>query len=245
MAKISPIYNKLLGIYQKSIINKLIKNLTFEKIIKVLFIGFATVVFITLSINKYINSFSREYVYSSIDKVPQAQTAVILGALVYSDGSLSDILADRAETAIDLYEAKKVEKILISGDHGRKEYDEVNSIKTYLVEQGIPPEDIFMDHAGFDTYDSMYRAKEIFEVDSIIIVTQKFHLPRSIYIARNLDLDAVGIESDKHVYMNAKRIEFREKLAKVKAFFDILVDSSPKYGGPKIPITGDSKLSWD
>lgn len=183
--------------------------------------------------------------YSKIENVPQKQTAILLGALVYQNGGLSDITKDRALTAVDLYNNKKVEKILVSGDHGRKKYDEVNTIKDFLLEQGIPAEDIFMDHAGFDTYDSIYRARNIFEVESATIVTQKFHLPRSLYIADKLRLEAVGIQADRHKYRSMARIWIRERLATFKAVLNIWLHSQPKFLGDKIPITGNSQVSWD
>jgi len=134
---------------------------------------------------------------------------------------------------------------LISGDHGTSEYDEVNTIKDYLIEHGIDGADIFTDHAGFDTYDSIYRAKDIFEVESMIIVTQEFHLPRAIYIANALNIENIGAVADKRDYRDKERNQMRESIARVKAFLNINLKAKPKFLGGKIPITGESSNSWD
>ncbi len=173
------------------------------------------------------------------------QTGIILGAKVYPDGGLSDMTKDRSDTAIELYQQKKVSKLLVSGDHGRKNYDEVNSIKNYLLKNGIPEKDIFLDHAGFDTYDSLYRARGIFQVDSVVIITQNFHLPRSLFLAQKLGLNAIGVRADRHQYYGIELSELREKIAVIKAWSDILFHAKPKFLGEKIPITGDNKKSWD
>ena len=144
---------------------------------------------------------------------------------------------DRAEPAIELYQRKKVQKILISGDHGTNNYDEVNTIKDFLLKQGIPGEDIFLDHAGFDTYDSLYRAKEIFQVSSVIVVTQRFHITRAVYIGQSLGVETTGIAADKQDYGHVECVEFREKIARVKAFLDVVFHSKPKFLGEAIPAS--------
>jgi len=195
--------------------------------------------------NSHINEQSADYIFSDINKVPQAQTALILGARVFPDERMSSMLEDRSLTAFELYYKGKVKKILISGDHGEKGYDEVNTVKNWLLKKGVLAEDIFLDHAGFDTYDSLFRAKHIFQVESLIIITQNFHLPRAVYLGRNLDINAYGFVADKHFYRNIEYNEFREKIANIKGFFEIQFGSKPKYLGEPIPITGDSQKSWD
>lgn len=195
--------------------------------------------------NVHVDSISRTYIYNDIDDLPHKQTGIVLGAFVHQGGGLSEMYKDRVNTAIELYNKKKIEKILISGDHGNKSYDEVNSAKDYLLEAQIPARDIFLDHAGFDTYDSLYRARDIFRVDSLIIITQEFHLPRAVYIAGSLGHDVVGIKADRHTYPMIWYSEIRETFSKIKAFGDITFNSSPRYLGEEIPITGDSKRSWD
>jgi SanA protein len=217
-----------------------------KKIIKLILIILILGTISLFSIDAYVKNTGKKYLYQNITKyLPNKQTALILGAKVYENGQMSDMLLDRVQTAIELHQQGKVEKILVSGDHGRENYDEVNAVKKYLLEQNIFAEDIFLDHAGFDTYDSIYRAKEVFQVDSLIIVTQKFHLPRALYIAQGLNIDAVGVAADKHIYISAKKSELREIPARFKAYLNIILKAQPKFLGETIPITGDSLLSWD
>lgn len=175
----------------------------------------------------------------------QRQVALVLGAAVYSDNVVSSVFADRLDTAIELYQAGIVRKILISGDHGLPAYDEVNTAKNYLTERNIMAEDIFLDHAGFNTYNSMYRANMVFKVNSMLIVTQDFHLDRALYIARNLGLDAWGCRADKRYYANIKEMENREILAKIKAWFDINLKISPKFLGASFDLEADGRQTWD
>ncbi len=202
----------------------------------------------TLVINKRVEVLSNKFIYQSSSAIPAKQAALILGARVWENGQLSAMLADRVLTGAELYKAGKVKKILISGDHGRVSYDEVNSMRNYLLEKGVPKRDIFMDHAGFDTYDSLYRARDVFHVKNIIIVTQKFHLPRAIYIAKKLGIDAVGLEADRRQYVYGATIKasIREILARVKAFNEIeILRSKPKYLGKVIPVEGDGRQTED
>lgn len=224
--------------------NKPKKSLAKKIFLKFVFLGIVFLI-VFFSINSYIFLSSRNNIYNNIKEVPSAQTALVLGARVLSDGRLSDILKDRLDTAIELYQSGKVEKLLLSGDHGGKYYDEVNPMKDYVLSKGIPATDIFLDHAGFDTYDSIYRAKNIFTAESLIIVTQEFHLPRAIFIAEKLNINAYGVKADKQTYVAIKKFMLRERFAQVKAFLDIILKSEPEYLGEKIPITGDSQKSWD
>ncbi len=196
-------------------------------------------------INLYILKSTGGQIFYSQDNLSKKQVALLLGARVYSNGNLSHVMQDRAETAIEIYKLGKVSKILISGDHGTSEYDEVNTIKDYLLERGVKGEDIFTDHAGFDTYDSVYRARDIFKVSSMIIVTQKFHLPRAVYIADSLGIDSAGIVADKRDYRDKERNQIRESVARVKAFLNVSFRAKPKFLGEVISIEGDSRESWD
>ena len=198
-----------------------------------------------VALNIYIGNYSKKFIYSDIKKIPFAYTALVPGSLVYGDSSLSLIVKDRVDKAIELYKAGKVKRILVSGDHGTKKYDEVNCMKKYLKEQGVPEEDIFTDHAGFDTYSSIIRAIKVFKATDIIVVTQKYHLNRALYIAHQKGLNAKGIIADKREYSGIRSFKIREYLANVKAFFYVLFNISPHFLGPEIPITGDSKLSYD
>lgn len=185
-----------------------------------------------------INWYAAPYLVN-IETAPEADAVLVLGAKVYADGTPSPTLQDRLDAGYQLYLTGKVKKILVSGDHGQADYNEVEVMKNYLLAKGVPREDIFMDHAGFDTYDSMYRARDVFEVESVIISTQQFHINRSVYIARRLGLDAYGLPSPDReqgrIYNN-----LRESLAKIKAFFDIeIFHREPRVLGDVIPISGD------
>ncbi|MDD5639621.1 MAG: ElyC/SanA/YdcF family protein [Candidatus Pacebacteria bacterium] len=207
------------------------------------------IIFIILSaiilINYTIIQESKDLIYKEISQIPNAQTALILGASVKPNKEMSDVFRDRVDSAIELYSTGKISKIIVSGDHGKKYYDEVNTAKKYLLEKGIPPENIFLDHAGFDTYDSLYRAKYIFNAKSIIIVTQNFHLPRAIFIAKKLGHNVYGFSADLHQYDDANKMFIREIFADVKAYFDVLLEEKPKLLGPKINLDGNGFDSWD
>lgn len=174
-----------------------------------------------------------------------AQVALVLGAGVSAGGHPTPMLRDRLETALTLYQAGKVQKLLLSGDHGRPDYDEVNAMRRYLEERGVPPEDLFLDHAGFDTYDSMYRAAAIFQVEDAIVVTQAFHLPRALWIAERLGLKVQGVPADRFRYGVERAYAARELAARVKAFGEVAVRRPPAFLGPAIPITGDGRATHD
>jgi len=217
----------------------------FKKISFIIGAGMIVAAIAVLAINFYVGQKSGSYIFQDMNNLPKAETALVLGAKVFQQGMMSGMFQDRVDTAIELYKENKVEKILVSGDHGSEDYDEVNTAKDYLLEKGVRSEDIFLDHAGFDTYDSLYRAKEIFEVSSATIITQNFHLPRAVYIGKELDMEMYGFSADKHSYAGIKYNESREIFGKVKAFLDVSLRAKPKFLGEKIPITGDSKKSWD
>ena len=158
-------------------------------------------------------------------------------------------MRDRVEGGINLIKNGTGKKILLSGDHGQIRYDEVNAMRLYVLSNApeIAEEDIFMDHAGFSTWDSMYRARDVFEVTDLIIVTQKFHITRAVCMARSLGLNAVGYAADQSHFPKQSRQywEIREYFARVKAFFSIIFKPKPRYLGEKIPIAGDGRLTWD
>ncbi len=170
---------------------------------------------------------------------------LVLGCLVKEGGEPSHMLEDRLRRGVELYEAGAAPKLLMSGDHGRKDYNEVEAMKQYAMEHGIPSEDIFMDHAGFSTYDSCYRAKEIFEAKKIVIVTQEYHLYRALYIAEKLGMDAYGVASDYRTYFNQATRDVREVLARVKDFLYVVFRPKPTYLGERIPISGSGEATND
>ena len=179
------------------------------------------------------------------DAVPEfdADCILVLGCGVRDDGTPSHMLEDRLLYGIDLYKKGVANKLLMSGDHGRADYDEVNAMKDYAMAQGIPSEDIFMDHAGFSTYESMCRAKEVFGVKKMIIATQGYHLSRAVYIARMLGIEAYGVASDYRTFGGQFYRDCREVLARVKDLFVGIVQPAPTYLGEMIPISGDGTLT--
>lgn len=203
------------------------------------------IVFVS-SVTIHIQNFAKPYIFNaeSLDK-PSCYTAIVLGASVHRNGSLSSVLLDRVNSALELYRSGKVKRFLLSGDHGQTDYDEVNTMKNYLIKEGVDSADIFLDHAGFDTYSSMVRAKEVFKVDSLYIVTQQYHLYRAVYIARKIGLNAYGYVADKREYNAIVKYTLREWLANVKSWIWVNTNHKPIFLGDQIPINGDSKASWD
>ena len=170
---------------------------------------------------------------------------LVLGCGVKSNGTPSDMLKDRLLRSIELYNQKSAPKLLMSGDHGQPDYDEVNTMKNYAKEKGVPSMDIFMDHAGFSTYESIYRAKEIFGADKIVIVTQKYHLHRALYIAKKLGVEAYGVSSDQRTYVGQTARNIREILARNKDFFTLKFMPEPKYLGDSIAVDGNGDITND
>jgi SanA protein len=155
--------------------------------------------------------------------IEKADVGIILGASVYSDKRVSPVVNDRIESAVLLYKNKKVGRLLISGDHAERYYNEVDTIKFWLLKNDIPLSDIYIDPSGFSTYESVYRAKKVFNVQNAVIITQSFHLPRALYLARYWKISAQGFVADQRIYKHARYFLFREYLARVKDFFYIYV----------------------
>lgn len=201
-----------------------------------------------VAVDAYIRSSSSKYILSSDEAAALGNTdcILVLGAGVHGE-TLSHMLEDRVKTGITLYEKGASPKILMSGDHGREDYDEVNAMKNYAKKEGVPSADIFMDHAGFSTYESMYRAKEVFCAKKIIIVSQKYHLYRAIYVARSLGLDAYGVDAQLRPYAADTNIfnTLREFLARNKDFLYVRLHPSPTYLGEAIPINGNGDSTND
>ena len=170
---------------------------------------------------------------------------IVLGCQVKEDGTLSHMLRDRVEQGLTLYRQGAAPKLLMSGDHGTAGYDEVNAMKGYAVDAGVPSEDVFMDHAGFSTYETVYRAKEIFEADKVVIVTQEYHLYRALYIAEKLGIEAYGVPSDFHVYGGQSMRDAREVLARCKDWLMCIFKPEPTYLGEAIPVSGNGDLTND
>lgn len=204
------------------------------------FLGFAAV----LGSNALVLLGARDEISDRPAQAPQAQVAIVLGARVQPDGKMSAMLADRVSTGARLYLTGKVDKVLASGDHGTRGYDEVNAMRRGLLDAGVPDRDIFTDHAGFDTWSSMVRAQKVFGVESALVVTQGFHLPRAVWLGKRAGLDVHGVSSDLRGYgRQNSRSSVREWLARPKAVQEVAVGRDPRFLGPQIPITGDGRLS--
>ena len=170
---------------------------------------------------------------------------VVLGCLVREDGTPSDMLRDRLRRGVALYEEGVAPKLLMSGDHGREEYNEVETMKAYAVDAGVASADVFMDHAGFSTYESMYRARDVFGAKKIVVVTQEYHLYRALYIAERLGLEAYGVASDYETYYGQAKRDAREVLARVKDYFTSHFQPAPTYLGEAIPVSGNGDVTND
>lgn len=174
-------------------------------------------------------------ILSTRDDIVDEQTAasydadaiVVLGASVMPDGEPSGILKDRLDDGISLYFAGAAPKIIMSGDNGTQSYNECWAMKRYAVERGVPSEDVFCDHAGFSTYETMYRVRHVFGAQRIVVATQTYHLYRALYAAKGLGMEAVGVPSDYHAYENQDWYDLREIPARTKDFFQTLVKAEP------------------
>jgi SanA protein len=216
-----------------------------RRFLNILVFGVLLSIVAVLILQLHVKRTSREAIKTDMTQLEEAYTGIVLGASIKPDKSLSLILQDRVDAALLAYKNKKFKKFLLSGDHGKENYDEVNAMKNYLNNKGVPDEDIFLDHAGFDTYDTMFRARDVFHVTDAIVFTQKFHLPRAVYLGKNMGLNIQGFVADQHEYPGNSHFARREWLANIKAWMELNIEKSPAYSGKVIPITGDSKLSHD
>lgn len=214
------------------------------KLIKIIVILIFIGILIILGINEYIKISTKDKIITEKDIAEDFNVALVLGAGL-KNGKPSPVLKDRLDTALMLYKNNKVSKIIVSGDHGNKNYDEVNVMKNYLKNEGVLSEDIFMDHAGFSTYDSIYRLREIFNVKKVIIVTQKYHLYRSLYIAKKLEIDAEGISATKRHYAGELKFVLREVIARDKDFVKTIFKPKSKYLGDAISVFGNGDITND
>ena len=210
-------------------------------------LAFGAFVFVTAIINLGMILAAGKHVYTDMEMVPPRTVVLVLGT--QSIGTrLSPALEDRVVAGINLVRNGKGRKIILSGDHGQLYYDEVNAMRLYVLANApeIPEEDIFLDTAGFSTWDSMYRARNIFEVEDLLIVTQKFHISRAVCMARSLGIDAVGygVDQDRFAGRSLGSWQRREYFARVKAFFSILFRPESRSLGDKIPIGGDGRATW-
>ena len=218
-----------------------------KKFLKVICIIAVVLIVIVLGINFVVVGLGGKDLTSEQEavKTRSAKTdcILVLGAQVKPDGTPSTMLADRLDTAIKLYKDGVAPKILMSGDDGQVEYNEVKIMLEYAKEHGVPAKDIFLDHAGFSTYESVYRAQYIFGVKKMIIVTQKYHEYRALYIAQRFDIDAKGVSAVDKRYINQGFRDIREIMARDKDFFMCIAKPDPTYLGDKIDISGDGRVT--
>lgn len=178
-----------------------------------------------------------ESIYPLAD-APAERVAIVFGAQIYPNGRLSSMLRDRVDTAIELYKQGKVQKLLVSGDNRFENYDEPGAMMNYAISQGVAAADIQPDYGGRRTYDSCFRAKQIFQVDRAILVTQEFHLPRALFLCEQLGIEAVGVAADRRIY-SQRSLRFsqtREIPALLAALIDVTRGAPPPVMGPPIPI---------
>ena len=200
-----------------------------------------------LGINSWVVSSVKDYILTEEQAAELADMdcILVLGCKVGNDGTLSHMLEDRLRQGVALYDLGAAPKLLMSGDHGTDTYDEVDAMKRYAVDAGIASQNVFMDHAGFSTYESVYRAKEVFQVQRVIIVTQEYHLYRALMVAREMGLEAYGVAVNYRTYVGQTSRDIREVLARVKDFGMTLFWPEPTYLGDVIPISGSGELTHD
>lgn len=227
---------------------------TKKKVIRILESVFVILLFVSITVIEVIVGIDSQIKRGVADRIITEEEAakledvdciIVLGCLVHDDGSPSDMLEDRLKRGVALYNLGAAPKLLMSGDHGTEQYDEVDSMKHYAVDAGVASEDVFMDHAGFSTYESIYRAKEVFCADKVIIVSQEYHLYRALYIAEQLGVEANAVAADYRTYTGQRARDYREVLARLKDWAMSYFKPEPTYLGETIPISGNGELTHD
>jgi vancomycin permeability regulator SanA len=190
----------------------------------------------TLGLNFYVKTVTSSHRYTNPTEVPAQRVAIVLGAGVYPDGTPSPMLSDRITAAVELYKLGRVQKLLMTGDNSSDDYDEVTVMQRYATERGVPVEDVTLDYAGFSTYESCDRAKEIFGVEQAVLVTQSFHLPRAVYTCRQLGVDAITLGTPDWESYRPQTIMYynlREVISTLKALWEVHVTRPlPTFLGP-------------
>jgi vancomycin permeability regulator SanA len=179
----------------------------------------------------------RDRIYEDLADVPSAPVAVVFGAGVAPNGRPSPMLADRVDAAVALYKAGKVGRILMTGDNSRPDYDEVTAMKRHAVASGVPAQHVNLDYAGFRTYDSCYRARVIFGVERAILVTQGYHLPRALYLANRMGIDAFGLKAGLDNYRDQRYYDLREAAALLITWYEVnLLQPQPRFLGEPVDL---------
>lgn len=211
----------------------------FKQMGRIVLAGLAMVLLVAMllwTLRAWVGYRTRDRIYASVAETPARPAAIVFGAGYWPSGRLSDALADRMDTAIELYRAGRVNKLLLTGDNRFENYNEPGRMSEYALSRGVPREDLVLDYAGRRTYDSCYRAKAIFGVQQAVLVTQAFHLPRAIFACDRLGLDAVGTVADRHTYVYSDWYRLRELFALARAWLDVmLLHPEPVLGEP-IPV---------
>lgn len=222
------------------------KSTAFKKIIIIAVWILIFCLLVALGINTYVCASAKGNMYEIADfKAEKADCIMVLGCGVRGNEP-SPMLKDRLDTAIELYKSGAAEKLLMSGDHGGEYYNEVGVMKIYAIKNGVPAENIFMDHAGFSTFESLYRAKELFGIKKLIAVTQRYHLYRTVYLGESIDIDICGVSTENYNYGGMLHREIREILARDKDFFTAILDSKPAMPlGERIDINGNGNVTND
>ena len=212
----------------------------FKKFLLLAIIG----IIIVFGINYHVRSETNPLIYHHANGVPEENVGIIFGAGIRHDRP-SKYLKDRLDAGIELYKLKKISKILLSGDNGSDEHDELTVMKLYCYEHGVDTTKVFLDYAGFDTYSTIYRAKHIFKIDRAILVSQEYHLNRAIYIGNKLGLQTVGLAADVGAYHNYNYVRFRECFTICKSVFDVARNREPHFLGHEVNINGVSNYTKD
>ena len=210
----------------------------FPKLIKriLIFLSVLTIVLI-FAANKTVEHGTRNMVYADINALPYSKAGLLLGTSQYlANGQQNLYFTSRIRAAYELYKSGKISALVISGDNSVKHYNEPEDMKNALVRLGVPDSVIYLDYAGFRTYDSVIRMHKIFGQTSFTVISQRFHNERAVYIAQRLGLQAVGFNAKDVNAYNGFKTNVREKLARVKVFLDLLTNKQPKFLGEKIEI---------
>jgi len=189
-------------------------------------------------------AYERSRSFRNFRSAPPSTVAIVPGAAVMGLKP-SAVLADRLRCALYLYRDKKVKKILLSGDNGQLDYNELKPMLVFMINHGVKQEDLFVDHAGFRTLDTLVRARMIYQVEDAIFVSQRFHQPRALYIAKKIGIRLYSYESDMRKYAKAGNFRFREIFARFRTWLDFeILSTTPKYMGQPHPIRGSGISTW-
>lgn len=193
---------------------------------------------VLLACDFYVSYSTREFIYSQVNDLPERPVAVVLGTSKYYSGKINPFYKSRIEAVAELYAGKKVRAVVASGDNATRQYNEPRMLRKDLIQRGVPADFVTMDFAGFRTLDSIVRAKEVFKLDSFVVVSQRFQVERALYIARAHNIDAIGFVAENPPYFGWRwRVRLREVFARFLAVLDVKVlDTMPKFLGPKVDV---------